>query len=224
MRRILHLIIISFPLLANAQKKTIFKDNFTSNKHKWQLANDSNFNVAINLGVLHVEKFEKNRIRNGCLWLRKQIPNFTTDKDFKITFSARILNYDEGGSPIIDFQWGQMNEIGDCKYFQCDSLYQINIRANGSIRLDYFRKGWQGYIPWTDSIATQKSAYKNLNDKTKIGYSKYEIIQKLDMVYLKRNDKTLFSRKIKLIKGNSIGIQQCLKCTWEITKLVIRQN
>jgi hypothetical protein len=219
MRRLLYFIIIAFPLLANAQKKTIFKDDFASNKQKWQLVNDTNFNLSINGGVLHIEKFEKNKIRNGCLWLRKQIPNFATDKDFKITFRARVLNYDEGGSPIIDFQWGLMNETGDCKYFPCDSLYQINIRTNGRIRLEYFRKGWHDYRPWTDSIAAKKT-----NSRKKSSFTKYEIIQKSDTAYLKRNKQLIFSRKVTPIIGSSIGIQQCLKCTWEIKKIKIKQD
>ena len=73
-----------------AQSKIIFKEKFNNNKRHWKLQNDSDFVVRIDSGKLYIEKLGVNKIRNGCLWLRKAIPYFNTAKDFSITFFAAV--------------------------------------------------------------------------------------------------------------------------------------
>ena len=213
-----------------AQSKTIFKEKFNNNKRHWKLQNDSDFVVRIDSGKLYIEKLGVNKIRNGCLWLRKAIPYFNTAKDFSITFYSKVLFYKDI-FPIIDMQWGNLSVAGDCNIVLCDSLYQLELSPTGAVRAAYFRKGWT-YYAWSDKPVINDNYekdiyYGNKQDMSalikKDQFNKYEIIQQSDTLWVKVNKVLLYKRKIKVIGGNSIGIQQCLKTAWQIDKIIIKQ-
>jgi hypothetical protein len=217
---------------AFGQSKIIFKERFSNNKRHWKLQHDSDFVVKIDSGKLYIEKFGVNKIRNGCLWLRKAIPGLNTARDFSITFYARVLFYGEAFR-MIDMQWGNLGVSDNYGLSASDSLYQLEITPTGSVRPSYFRrgKGWTTYA-WSDkptrNDAEEKDIYfANKQDLSAViqqnKFNKYEIIQQADTLSVKINKVLVYKRKIKVIGGNSIGIQQCLKTAWQIDKLIIRQ-
>ncbi|MBP6022082.1 hypothetical protein [Ferruginibacter sp.] len=212
------------------QSKIIFKERFSNNKRHWKLQHDSDFVVKIDSGKLYIEKFGVNKIRNGCLWLRKAIPGLNTARDFSITFYAKVLFYKDI-FPMIDMQWGNLCVKDNYSVFACDSLYQLEMKPTGNVRMAYFRKGWT-YYPWSDRPTTNDTEEKDIyfSNKQDLSalikqnkFNKYEIIQQADTLSVKINKVLVYKRKIKVIGGNSIGIQQCLKTAWQIDKLIIRQ-
>ncbi|MBD0725001.1 hypothetical protein B6A10_07405 [Flavobacterium sp. L1I52] len=222
------IIIACFVLLTSLFScKTIFSEDFNNNDNNWELYKDNKeFLVNIAEGKLHIEKFSLNRINNGCLWYKKEIKNFDTSKDFSIQFMAKIIKFEDVVNHI-DFQWGDLN--GNQK-----RLYQIEFGTSGLIRLNYFDKGWsylfEKNLPIKYTSSNQFSVQLKNKDKTVYypvnanAFNKYEIIQKGNYCTIKINDIKVLSKKIKIITGNSIGIQQCLRSSWEIDKIVIKQQ
>ncbi|MDD4970669.1 MAG: hypothetical protein PHT07_14680 [Paludibacter sp.] len=213
-------------IIFNDTKDIIFNDTFDDNRNNWDLKEDyADFSVEISEGNLKIEKRSKNRIKNGCLWLNKPIANFSTAKDFSIIFSAKILSYDDVFNGI-DFQWGAINNPN-----QKTKLYQINLGVCGEIYLDYFENGWT-YLSRKNLISEIKSnkringvEYTNQPYPAKINeYNKYEIAQvgSSGIVYI--NNIKVYSEKIDVVEGNYIGIQQCLKSSWKIDYLIIKQK
>jgi hypothetical protein len=196
-----------------AQPKTIFKDDFKNNRHHWKLYDDSDFVVNIREGKLHIEKKEINRIRNGCLWYSKKIPKLNTLKDFEIIFFAKI-SPDGENLYSIDMQWGQLNDCDSCD--RKNNLYQFDFRPE-RVRLSMFstslKPRWL-YFNWSNSPS---NIFKP-ND-----FNKYEIQQIGDFVLVKINNTIVDRRNIKTISGESIGILNCLKNSWEIDKIIIKQ-
>jgi len=207
-------IALAFTLtLAFSQDKILLKEDFKNNKNAWHLQKDSNFLVEINKGVLHLQKFEKNRIKNGCLWYNKIIPGLNTLKDFSITIYARYLS---GGDifEMIDFQWGTRDKtIAGSN----TSLYQFNFFLNGEVRLDYFNKRWNYFVKKDVKLLINHHSFKPgvLN--------KYEIVQKAGFTTFSINGNEYFKQPYNPIAGNSIGFQQCLKSAWEIDKIIVKQ-
>ena len=204
----------------------IFKETFDDNRNNWNLNEDySDFSVDISEGNLNIEKHSKNRIKNGCLWLNKPIENFSTSKDFSIIFSAKILSYDDVFNGI-DFQWGEMKDPN-----QKRQLYQINFSVYGDIYLDYFENDWTRLT--RKKLVSKTKSYKKIEGvensnqyypaKTK-EYNKYEIAQIGDSCFIYINNINVLSEKINVVKGNCIGIQQCLKSSWKIDYLIIKQK
>lgn len=207
--------------------KTLFEEDFNNNDNNWELYKDSKeFLVNISEGKLHIEKFSLNRINNGCLWYNKEIQNFDTAKDFSILFMAKINKCDDVTN-FIDFQWGDLKDPRQ--------LYQIEFGTSGSVRLNYFNKSWsylyKKNLPINTNISSSEYSFLNkIKDNTayypvKINeFNKYEIIQHGDLCTIKINDIEILSEKIKPTKGNSIGIQQCIRSSWDIDKIVIKQK
>lgn len=209
-------------------KDIVFKDTFKDNRNNWSRQKDnSDFTVNISDGNLNIEKHTRNRIKNGCLWLNKSINNFSTAKDFSIIFSAKILSYDDVFNGI-DLQWGTIN-LPDQK----TKLYQINLGVSGEIYLDYFENGngWT-HLHRKNLISEIESnkiingvEYSNQPYPAKVNeYNKYEIAQLGDSCFVYINNIPVYSEKIKVIEGNNIGIQQCLKSSWKIDYLMIKQK
>ncbi|WP_026714267.1 family 16 glycoside hydrolase [Flavobacterium daejeonense] len=222
------IIVACFVLLTSLFScKTIFSEDFNNNDNNWELYKDNKeFLVNIAEGKLHVEKFSLNRINNGCLWYKKEIKNFDTSKDFSIQFMAKIIKCEDVVNHI-DFQWGDLNS-------NQKRLYQIDFGNSGLIRLNYFDKGWSYLFEKKLALnnitpSNQFSVQKKDRDKTVYypvkanEFNKYEIIQKGNYCTIKINDIKVLSKKIKITAGNSIGIQQCLRSSWEIDKIVIKQ-
>jgi len=202
-----------FLMRANSQGK-IFEDDFSNNEHGWKLQDNKEFLVEIKDGVLHLEKFEKNFTSRGCLWQHQVIPGLNTQKNFSITIYARYLR---GGDIIdmIDFQWGERNKkgqriIGD--------LYQLSLLlSRGEAKLDYFNERWTYFVRkdikyiWEEGFRPREM-------------NKYELVQKDSTVSFRINDREVLKQFCSPIPGNSIGFQNCLKCAWEIDKIVVRQE
>ncbi|MEJ6980074.1 T9SS type A sorting domain-containing protein [Pedobacter sp. P351] len=214
MKRFFFLVFIFSQCQAFGQGRILLKDDFKDNKNKWALKKNSDFLVEIKAGALHLEKFEKNRQRNGCLWYGKTIPQLNTLKNFSITLFARFVS---GGDIIelIDLQWGARNKSVSGNI--TGGLYQLSFHRRGRVHLDYFHTKWSYFVRKDINPALLKDFdFTNLN--------KYEIIQNNGFVILKVNDQEVLKQFTKPIPGNTIGFQQCLKSAWEIDKIIVRQE
>jgi len=200
----------------------VFKETFSNNKNKWKIYHNNDFNVEIHKGKLYLEKFVKNRIRNGCLWYAKRIKYFDTSKDFSITFYAKVIDWDDVIN-CVDIQWGKINDDRSKNRITNDSIYQMDISENG-IRMSYFnnRTGWT-YYDWSYYLHFPgQQPFSTAFKRNK--FNKYEIIQKNNSLTIKVNNKTVYLKTLDfLVKGSCIGFQQCLKSSWEIDKIIIKQ-
>lgn len=190
---------------SDSLRRIVFSDNFDDNKNNWNLISNDNFLVYINNGVLHIEKYKKNRENNGCLWFKKSIDNFNTSTDFKISFDTQFITYDDVYSGI-DFQWGNLN----------DELFQFSFNTHGQMNLKKFTRNISSR--WTDITSTVE-----LKLIEKSSTNKVSIRQIDDRCIICINDIEVINTKIQKINGNQIGFQQCLKVAWEMDNLEIRQ-
>ncbi len=208
------LLLFAFQKTVFCQDKILLADDFNNNSNHWKLVNDSNFLVEIKHGVLHIQKFQKNSIQNGCLWYSKPIDGFDTHENFSIAFYAKYIS---GGDIFddIDLQWGKLNS--EDTWRETPSLYQLSFMYRGEIHLNYFSKEWTYLI--------RKDTKDLLNGLAFNPYkiNKYELIQKDGFVIVKVNDKEFFKQLTPPIDGNSIGFQQCMKNAWEIDKIIVKQ-
>jgi hypothetical protein len=207
------LLIASLPSAAICQGKVLLSENFKDNKRGWTLRKDSSFSVEIKEGVLRWEKFTKNFDDRGCLWYRQEIKGFNTLQDFSITIVAKFLS---GGdhTDLFDLQWGAWDKQIQSK---ATGIYQLNFFLRGDVKLDYFNKGWNYSLRQQAKELLEKKLY--LPNQ----YNKYEIIQKNGFIIFNINDRQYFKQFVSPISGNSIGIQGCLKSTWAIDQVVVRQ-
>jgi hypothetical protein len=215
---------------ANSQQTVLFQDDFVDNRNNWKVQSDSNFLVKIDSGVLHFQKYEKNFIKRGCLWYRKEIPGFNTSTDFSITFYAKTIS--EGDIfNMIDLQWGFRN-FANSNINGMDSMYQAEFVTEGRVHLNYFDKKWNYLyriaLPDTTKIVRlstpiNRSQPYPLPYKRNV-FNKYEIIQKGDNCIIKINDVEVLNKPIRRIYGNNIGIQQCLKSAWQMDRIIIKQD
>lgn len=214
MKRFFLLIFIFSQCQAFSQGRILLKDDFKQNKNEWALKKNSDFLVEIKGGALHLEKFEKNRKRNGCLWYSKTIPQLNTLKNFSIILFAKFVS---GGDikELIDLQWGTRNRSGSGNI--TGGLYQLSFHRQGRVDLDYFQTQWSYFVRKDINPTLLKDFdFTNVN--------KYEIIQNNGFVLLKVNDQEVLKQFTKPIPGNTIGFQQCLKSAWEIDKIIVRQE
>jgi hypothetical protein len=186
-------------------KHVVFSDNFSDNSNKWDFRDDENFHLGIENGVLKIEKYFKNSQNNGCLWYRKDIAGFNSGKDFTISFDARFVSANDVYEAI-DFQWGDVSE----------NLFQLSICSNGQVKLEDFHKG---KMPGWNSVCSTINL--NLINEKEFNNIKICQIAKTCIVYI--NGKEVMNTPIDPIIGNGIGIQECLKVSWEMDNLVIRQ-
>ncbi len=210
MKRFFLLIFLFSLCQAFGQGRILLKDDFKKNKNKWVLRRDSDFLVEIRGGALHLEKFEKNKIRNGCLWYSKTIPKLNTLKNFSIILFARFVS---GGdhSEVIDLQWGSRSKSKSGNV--TGGLYQFSFYRQGKVHLDYFNTQWSYLVSkYIDPTLVEDFDFTKVN--------KYEIIQNNGFVIVKVNDQEILKRLTKPIPGNTLGFQQCLKSAWEIDKLL----
>lgn len=205
-------------------------ETFDNNNNNWKVFSDSNFKVKIEGGLLHLQKYEKNRINKSCLWYKKEIPNFNTSTDFSITFYAKVLSSDDLFTAI-DLQWGFRN-AGEGSINRNDSLYQADFILDGRVHLSYFDKKWN-YLyrvslpDTTKKITTSTPITVNADfafPYKKDAFNKFEIIQKGDTCIIKVNDIELINKPIRRIYGNSIGIQKCLKSSIVIDRIIVKQD
>lgn len=214
MKRFFLLILVFTQCQAFGQGKILLKDDFKHNKNKWTLKKNSDFLVEIKAGVLHLEKFEKNRKRNGCLWYSKTVPQLNTLKNFSITLFAKFVSGGDIGE-LIDLQWGTRNKLASGRI--TGGLYKLSFHRQGRVDLDYFDTHWSYFVKKDINPALLKDFdFTNIN--------KYELIQNNGFVILKVNDQEVLKQFTKPIPGNTIGFQQCLKSAWEIDKIIVRQE
>lgn len=195
-------------------QQTLLDDDFENNKNGWRLQQDSNFRVAIEDGVLRLEKFEKNFTSRGCLWYNKVIPGLNTLKDFSIKVYAKFVS---GGdvADVIDLQWGANNRT---EYGQMvGDLYQLTFLLRSKLRLEHFNRRWT-------TVADEELPNEWKADFDPKRLNKYEVEQKDSTLVFRVNDQEMLRESYKPIAGSSIGFQQCLKSAWEIDRIVIRQE
>ena len=213
---------------ALTQPKAIYRENFSDNKDNWKLYNDKDFKVQINNGRLSIQKFELNRKRNGCLWYHKEIPGFNANKNFSITFFAKILSLDDEFKSI-DLQWGNLTD-SDTAAQKKYNLYQVLINPV-QISLASFNGQWTYFNSSTEDGGPFYGRCETANDFVPVSplfktdrFNKFEIEQRDGLIVLRLNNKTVFQRRMPTLTGSDIGIQQCVKSSWEISKIVIMQS
>jgi len=211
----LHLIASLSILSVKAQEKLLLEEKFSDNRNKWTVVQNSDFSVHIDKGSLHLSKIEKNRERNGCLWYSKKIKGFNTLHNFKISFYSKFVS---GGDAFesLDWQWGDINKQPGKGVN--GGFYQLNLNLNGSVRLDYFNKGWGRSF----NVDIRKQLDDISFEARKL--NKYDIIQEGDTLSFSINGRTVFRQFISPIPGDAIGIQQCLKSSIDIDRITIRQT
>jgi len=198
---------------ALCQDKVLLSENFNNNKRGWQLRNDSSFSVAISGGNLRLQKYRKNFDDRGCLWYKKEIKGLNTLNDFSITVVAKFIEGGDWGD-IFDIQWGSWDSVISSKV---TSIYQLNFFLRGDVKLDYYNK------QWNYSLRKMASEINNTNQYRPGEYNRYDIVQKDGFVMLYINGTQFFKQFVNPIAGNSIGIQGCLKSTWQVDKIIIKQ-
>jgi len=197
--------------------KTLFNEDFATNKNNWELRDDAEFKLAIDSGTYHIAKKNKNFDSRGCLWLSKEINNFNTAEDFQLTFDVKIAKQDDIVNQI-DFMWGNRNitaNTGD------DSqLYQVII-AQKYTQLNHF--GYQEnrkQAGWTYGAKSSNLQQKNYTLNT---WFTVKIIQRNHMLTVIINDRKVLQNTIIPIPGNMIGIQNCLRNEWQIDNIKIKK-
>lgn len=185
--------------------KIIFSDQFEDNRNNWKTEKNHNFQVDIHNGVFHFEKLARNRESNGCLWYSKKIDNLQTDKDFMISFDARFLSADDVCNEI-DFQWGNLNE----------ELYQLIFSVDGNILLNKFSRN-NNPQRWSRIVTVIENGLIHSNR-----FNKIVIMQVQNRCIIGINNKEVVNTEIERISGNAIGIQQCLKVSWDMDNIEIR--
>jgi hypothetical protein len=219
-----------FAHTAFSQENILFQDDFDDNKNNWKVISDANFLVKVDNGVLHMQKYEKNFIRRGCVWYSKEIPGFNTCTDFSITFYGKVLS-DGDLFNLIDFQWGFRNYAGS-NINGMDSMYQVGFIMEGRVHLNYFDKKWNYLhrinLPDTAKKIIVATPIPKTEDFAfpykKNAFNQFEIIQKGDNCIIKVNGFEVLNKRMRPIYGNSIGIQQCLKSAWVMDKIIIKQD
>lgn len=205
-------LLITFKINSFSQNKIIFEDDFNNNKNDWQLRNDSNFLIEIKNGVLHLEKYQKGRIKTSCFWHHKTIPAFNTLHNFSITLVTRFLS--NGNNELVNMQWGNRNNSSSEK--KDYNFYSLGFMLQGEVKLNYFDSNWTFFA--RKNIKTILNEI-NFNPKQ---FNKYEYAQKDGFIIFSINNHQLIKQQCKPIPGNNIGFQQCLKSAWEIDKITIR--
>ncbi len=211
------ILVFSFLILtvtASGQLKEIFRDDFNDNHNKWKFYDGDEFFVGIVKGKLHFEKFDKNKVNNGCLWYIKKIPDFDTMNDFSIAFEAKLIKANDVYKAM-EIMWGTNRDPKD----SLSNFYQVEIRTTGEIKLNHFHKGWAylftaGMTDLTTGRPITFNAYKPNN---------YEICQKDGHCLIYVNKHLIMNEEINAIYGNMIGNTQCLRSSWDMDDLVIKQ-
>lgn len=203
-----------FVTLNYGQEKILLSENFNNNRNSWDLRPTSKeFEVTIEKGVLHLEKFHKNFDNRGCLWYSKEVDLFDTSKNFSIVVKAKQVSNGDF-TDVLDIQWG----ISAKKNINKNAmLYQLNIFMNGEVRLDFFQKKWDNF----NKINIKKKLDEMDFDPK--ANNKYEILQEDAFVSLKINNKEVYRQYVFPIEGSSIGFQHCLKGAWEMDQILVSQ-
>ena len=212
------LFLIIFFLCSNlrAQQNIIFKDNFENYENDWKLIKTNEFIVRQEEGKLFISKANENKINNGCLWYKKTINGFNTEKSFTIEFDAKSIN-SEFAKVLFDFTWGRMQEFdGVTKTL----IYQLDFGIN-RVRLGKFQlgKGWK-YYSWSDEIPNVSISEFNIERGV---FNSFAIIQNENLLTVKINNAVVYQMTIEPQVGSEIGFQQCLKSEWELDNVVIKQ-
>jgi hypothetical protein len=185
--------------------RVIFADDFSDNNKKWNQISNKEFQLVVTDGYLRIDKYNRNRVSNGCLWYKKAIDSLDTSRDFSISFDARFIKGDDVAYSM-DFEWGNLN----------DDFYQLNISPNGTVRLNRYSRLQKSR--WSYLI----SKYSQLIRKG-TQYNRVTIRQQLDNCKIVINDKLVIKYNVDRIPGNCIGFLDCLKVTWDMDNLEIRQ-
>ncbi|TCC87385.1 hypothetical protein EZ428_22060 [Pedobacter frigiditerrae] len=198
-----------------AQQKTVFKEDFEGYDNDWRLVNNKEFKVKQEEGKLAFSKANLNKVMNGCLWYKKTINNFYTDKNFIISFDANSISSEFNRA--FDVQWGKLQEFDGVRK---TSIYQLEFSMN-KVRLAQLDrpKNWL-YFKWSDELMDDSLSPFQL-ERGK--FSKFEIIQENDLLLVKVNQKLVYKMPLKVLSGSEIGFQHCLKGEWELDNLIIKQ-
>lgn len=198
---------VNYSKIIESKTQLTVVDNFDNNENNWKMINNKNFLVENENGVLHIEKFEKNRISNGCLWYSKSFEKLDTSKDFSISFDARFISYDDIYNAF-DFQWGNMDSTS----------YQLSVSIDGKFKLKSFNRIASPQLRWTDIAENEKAGLIKLDD-----FNHIQIIQIDGKCFILINKKVVLKTKINC-SGKQIGFQECLKVAWELDNFKIRTS
>ncbi len=200
------------------QDKIVFAEKFkANNKNHWTIINDKEFSVQISNKSISFKKVHKNRENNFCLWYKKNISTFQSENNFKISFDAIIQSADDIINGF-DFQWGML-EDSTLNSNLTTSLYQLDFSLK-DVRLSKFDNisGWTYFDSETYHKKDTKRFFLKLGKKYK-----YSIEQIDSNLKVSINNIVVYEFKINKLFGHDIGVQQCLKSSWKLKNLVIRQ-
>ncbi|WP_316767436.1 hypothetical protein [Pedobacter frigiditerrae] len=203
-------------LITEAQQKTIFKEDFEGYDNDWKIVNTKEFKVKQDDGKLTISKASLNKVMNGCLWYKKTIPNFFTDKNFNIQFEANTIS-SQSESFGFDIQWGKLQEYDGVRK---TAIYQLDFTLD-RVRLSRFdlERKWK-YYRWSNEIGNDEISAFSIKRGV---FNKFEILQEDNMVFVKLNGKLVYKMPIEYQIGNEIGFQQCLQGEWQFDNIIIKQ-
>jgi hypothetical protein len=205
-----------FCCVASAQQKVIFKEDFEGYDNDWKLVDNKEFTVKQEQGNLSFSKQNKNGDNNGCLWYKRTINDFYTNKNFSIEFEANSIS-SESTWGCFDIQWGKIQEFDGVRK---TSVYQLDFGLD-KVRLAKFdlSKGWK-YFKWSSELMDNSLSGFSLDRNV---FNKFEITQNDGILLVKVNGKLVYKFQIEPQIGSEIGFQQCLKGEWQLDNLIIKQ-
>ncbi|HTG54728.1 MAG TPA: hypothetical protein VL943_00575 [Niabella sp.] len=213
------ILFISSCLAAKGQKKVIFRDRFCDNRNNWDTRQQKDFSVNIKRGAIRLEKKTKNRVNNGCLWLNKAIPHLKTDQNFSLSFKAVLNSWDDVINHF-DIQWGSVKI--DTAHRDQTQFFQRDFGAD-KVRLAKFdgsaKNPWT-YHSWSEPYQTADGKSFRIDPGKKHHYT---ILQVNNILTVKINKMVVLTLPVASVSGGSIGVQQCVKSSWQMKKMLIRQ-
>lgn len=179
----------------------IFVDNFNNNTNNWDHTGNL-WDIEVSNGVLNIENLQEFQ---GCITHNKQIERFKMEKDFSISYSAKIVNLDNN-SRALGFVWGNINSLGRKYGFSYN-------------REDEFILSATGPVPYVISRYAEISGL--VKDEE---FNDVKITQRNGVIVVVFNNVEIFREKFSPFEpnqGNKIGFRTCEMMTIEIDNLLI---
>ncbi|MDD4968018.1 MAG: hypothetical protein PHT07_01170 [Paludibacter sp.] len=194
---------VDYVKVIESKTRVAFIEKFDNDSNKWEQVHNREFLVENTNGLLHIEKFKKNRISNGCLWYRKAFESLNTRNDFEISFDAKYISYDDIYNAL-DIQWGNMDSVS----------YQLTVCPDGDFRFNKFDKFATSRWTYISKIVIPGLIKKN-------DFNRIQIIQLNRKCIILVNKKIVFKENVDC-EGNQIGFQECLRVAWGFDNFIIR--
>jgi len=194
---------VDYVKVIESKTRIAFVERFDNDSNKWEPVHSKEFLVENTEGFLHIEKFKKNRVSNGCLWYHRTFDCLNTSKDFEISFDAKFISFDDIYNAL-DIQWGNLDSVS----------YQLSVCTDGRLSLKKFDRFAKSR--WTNIASNESPGLVRFND-----FNRIQIIQLNKKCVIFVNKIQVFKENIDCA-GNQIGFQECLRVSWAFDNLEIR--